>query len=270
MNTFKGTVHVGLGDIIYMKAQFDAVKHNYSVIELTFNKHWAGVHDKDYPQFLKELGQLLFSEPPYVISDENHPHLSLVDIHNNYHIPVVKPELAHILCKGNPLNLGCEYIVLSTKLRYFHRDEFNKISSQFFNILNQLGNKYKIVILGEKVVEMNAEYEYWGSNVIYSIYNEIINQIPAEKVLDLTIPVLGITTPKLSQIQQDCLIMNQAKFAITLGVGGNFCMATAVANAVGYRTDNDASTDVIYYKDYPNAIITKDWNKFLQTLQSYL
>jgi hypothetical protein len=270
MNTFKGTVHVGLGDIIYMKAQFDAVRHNYSKIELTFNKHWTGVHDKDYPQFLKELGQLLFSEPPYLITDDDHPHLSLVDIHNHYNIPVVKPELAHILCKGDSLNLDNEYVALSTKLRYFNRTKFNEIAPQFFEIINQLTNKYKVVVLGERIVEMNAEYQYWGANEIYSIYDDIINNIPPEKLVDLTIPVLGITTPKLSQIQQDCLILNKAKFAVTFGVGGNFCMATAVANTIGYRIDNDISTDVIYCKDYPNAIITKDYNKFLQTLQSYL
>ena len=48
-------------------------------------------------------------------------------------------------------------------------------------------------------------------------------------------------------------------------------MATSAANmAIGYRTDNYLLADKIFNRDYPNAIITKDWNRFINTLEKYL
>src|SRR5277367_6083324 len=163
-----------------MKAQFDSAKHRFDRIELSFNKGWSGVHDENYMKFLNELGQLLFSEPPYVITQEDHPHMSPVDIHRDYQIFITKPNLKDILCKGTPLDINQEYIVLTTKLRYFDRKGFDDLSSHFFEVIRHLSNKYKIVVLGERIVEMNEEYKIWGSNVIYSIYDDIIKNVPSD------------------------------------------------------------------------------------------
>jgi hypothetical protein len=268
MKTFKATIHIGLGDIIYTRGQFDPVKHLYDRIEISFNKMLYGLHDDNYPIFLNDLGKLLFSEHPYVLTDADHPHLNPVDMAKE--AKPCKPDLKNILCKGNSLNLGSEYIVLTTKLRYFRRNIFNSLSNELFNTIKELSNKYKIVVLGEKIIEMNNEYKFWGNNEIYSIYDDIIKNIPADKLVDLTIPALGITSPKLSQVQQDCLIMKEAKLVISLGVGGNFCMATAVANTVGYRTDNDPIANAAFDREYPDAIITKNWTYFIETLKKYL
>jgi len=270
MKEFKATIHVGLGDLIYMKAQFDSAKHKFDRIELTFNKGWSGVHDGYYMNFLNELGQLLFSEPPYVITEIDHPHMSAVDIHRDHKILLTKPNLSYLLCKGTPLDIDSEYIVLTTKLRYFNRKKFDELSPKFFNTIERLSHKYKIVVLGERVVEMNAEYKLWGVDEIYSIYDDIIKNAPSDRIVDLTIPALGITSPSIAQIQQDCLIMNLAKMVITLGVGGNFSMATAVANTVGFRIDQDIIADEIFKTSYPNVIVTKSWPKFIEILEGYL
>lgn len=271
MEIFQATIHVGLGDLIYIRAQMDGVKHKYEQIKLSFNKDIIEGHRGiSYYQFVKDVGQLLFSDPPYVITEENYPHLSLVDLANCHGMTPVKPELKDVLCKGEPLNIASEYIVLTTKVRYFYKSVYQNHYNEFWDLIKLLSNKYKIVILGEKIVEMNSEYQIYGSNEIFTIYDDIIKNISHEKLLDLTVPALGITPPNLDKIRQDCLIMNKSKVVITLGVGGSFCMATAVANTVGYRIDQDPIADVVFRNIYPDAFVTKDWNSFVKKMKEYL
>ena len=97
---------------------------------------------------------------------------------------------------------------------------------------------------------MNPGYMEIGKNDVYSIYDSIIANVPADRIIDLSVPALGISSPKLSNIQQDCLIMSQAKFVVTLGVGGSFCMATSVASTIGFRLDDDSIANVVFGNCY--------------------
>jgi hypothetical protein len=265
------TIPIGLGDLIYLKGSLDPVRDQFSEIRFRFGRHIISGfgRNNDYNKFLDDIGQLFFSEPPYILDDGAYPFVENISIYSNHGIIPQKPELAHLLCQGISIEDGYEYIVMTTKLRYFPRNSFNNISTKLWNTLRALAEKYKIVVLGEREVEMNKEYLHHTSQHIYSIYNDIVSNIPSERLVDLTIPALGITSPTLSQVQQDCLIMRNAKLVLTLGVGGNFCMATAVANSVGYRVDSEPIADEVFAKEYPNAFITKDWNKFIQRLENY-
>ena len=53
--------------------------------------------------------------------------------------------------------------------------------------IKKLSNKYKIVILGERAVEMRKEYESSKSNV-FGLYEQIIANIPTDRIIDLTVP----------------------------------------------------------------------------------
>jgi|SRR5579859_935428 len=265
------SIPIGLGDIIYLKGAFEKIKSQYSCIGINFNRNIINSIDRDpkYNTFLDDIGQLFFSEYPYKLNG-NYPFYEHILIYTNFGILPQKPELSHLLCKGNPLQLDSEYIVITTKLRYFPRGTFDSYSPILWNIVAQLTKKYKLVVLGERQVEMNQEYQHHTSQHIYSIYESIKNNVASDKLVDLTIPALGITSPTLVQIQQDCLIMNQAKFIITLGVGGNFCMATAVGNTIGYRVDEEPIADIVFNQEYPNAVVTKSWDRFIQKLKEYI
>lgn len=277
-----GGIPTSLGEIINIKYHLDLVKSQYDQIFIGFHTQlWdASLHTEApdwaykrqlWVKFLSDIGKLFFSEPPYVVRPTSNTFSGdTATLMAKLGIQPHKIEMAHLLCKGTPLNVGEEYIVVTTKVRQILRRPFLPQSIKLWEVLSKLSKKYKIVILGERVVEMRKEYGPYNGGV-FGIYDELIANLPADRVLDLTVPALGETVSDLSQIQQDCLIMNQAKFVVTLGVGGNFCMSTSVARmAIGYRTDNLDFANKVYSREYPNAIVTKDWAYFIQVLERYL
>jgi hypothetical protein len=271
MKVFGASTPIGLGDLIYIKAMFEPIKHEYESINIRFHREIITRYNKDpsYNNFLDELGSLLFGEAPYKLTDEPYQYYRVDELVRYHGLTPYKPELADLLCSGTPLNLDGPYIVLNTKIRSLPQSYLDQNVREFWDLLNKLSEKYKIVVLGEKVIEMNKEYQIYTSENIYSLHTHIYNNMPHDRIIDRTVPALGITTPNLQQIKQDCLIMNQAKFVINFGIGGGFCLATAVANTVGYRYDDDLIADMVFSKEYPNAHITKDWNSFINKLRTF-
>jgi len=276
-----GGIPTSLGEIINIKYHFDQIKNQYDKIILSFHKQlWhEGLHMNapDWAQkkilwdkYLEDIGKLFFSEHPYVLLPNS------VRFGGDFgtmvqklNITPIKVEMAPLLCKGTSLNLGEEYIVITTKLRYVEKNIFFPRSIQLWKALNKLSEKYKIVILGERIVEMRREYLSSQSS-IFGIYDNLIVNLPADRIIDLTVPALGETVSDLKQIQQDCLIMNEAKFVITLGVGGNSCLAHSTAKmAIGFRADPLPIADIVYGKEYPNMIVTKDWDYFISLLEKF-
>jgi hypothetical protein len=275
MRQFSASIPIGIGDLLYLKAMFEPIKDSFSSINLNTSMFLLEDYKKspDNQQFVKSLVELLFSEAPYTINAEPAPYQSLSQISQNNNIVPQKPELAHILCQGTSLDLEEPYIVINTKVRYMLDSTLESTIREFWSLLNELSIKYKIVILGEREIEMNSEYKIHNSkgNYIFSLYPHILNNIKDHnRLLDLSVPALGVTSPDLQKMRQDCLIMKEAKFVIQFGVGGSFCLATAVANTIGYRIDDDYIADQVFGKNYSNAVITKDWNTFIRALKGHL
>jgi hypothetical protein len=275
---YRGNITQGIGDNIMSKCFADQVKDKYDLIY--FTHHPARVIEEknnspEYWNFLYDIGKLFFSDLPYVYNQGQHQYRRDFELIADFGIIPQKPQhsqFKHLLCKGKSLNLGEEYIVITTKIRYFDKPTLYRFFPQLWQVLRDLSKKYRIVVLGERVVEMCQDYRNHGSNQIYGIYEQIISNLPPERLLDLTIPALGISSPNLIQIQQDCLIMSEAKFVLTLGIGGNFVMAMAVANMVGCRDikDREPIADTIFQRTYEDAWVSKDWNEFIKKLISYL
>lgn len=277
-----GGIPTSLGEVINYKYHLDMVKHNYDNIMLNFHLPLlqAGLHTeapdwehkkKLWDKYLHDIGRLFFSEPPYSLGFGNRQFCGdLNGLIKKIGVAPSKPDLRHLLCKGTSLNLGEEYIVITTKARDVSRVFFFPQSIQLWKVLRKLSNKYRIVIIGEKIVEMRKEY-IAHKNDIFGIYEQIVTNIPSDRILDLTVPALGETVADLKDIQQDCLIMKEAKFTISIGIGGNCCLSCASSDmAIGYRNDINKLADIIYNQNYANAIITKDWDRFIRTLEKYL
>lgn len=126
----------------------------------------------------------------------------------------------------HPLQIKEPYIVITTKVRDFSHSKYLKTKDIFINILKSLSTKYKIVVIGEKLIEDTIENRELS---IFSIYKDIVQNI--ENVIDLTEETISSkeNPPKLDKIRKDCDLMNKANCVITLGDGGNVVLALSVA-----------------------------------------
>jgi hypothetical protein len=281
-----GGIPTSLGEIIHFKFYLDKVKNQYDQIRLGFATGlWDDCLHTNAPdwqhkkilweKYLSDIGQLFFSEPPYVLEAPTKWGGSTDVLVRELGINPQKVEMGHLLCKGESLNLGNDYIVITTKIRAVKPDFFYNSSNELWDVLRQISKKYKIVILGERKVEVRKEYETnhaqgWEP-IPFGIYDDIISNLPGDCLIDRTVPALGETVSDLATIQQDCLIMKEAKFVVTLGIGGNFCLATSVSDmAIGFRGDNNPFADAIFNREYSNAIISKDWNRFIAAIKVYV
>lgn len=274
MKIISANIPTSLGDILIIKAHLDSVKHNYDQINITFHTQlWKEAitinaeQEQQWKNYVNDLGKLFFSEPPYRLNTGQHPFMATAAVIEQLHISPIRVNLAHLLCKGTSLNIG-DYIVITTKVRGLNRNTFLPKTIQLWKPLREINKKYKIVILGEREVEIRNEYTIpQVKNTVFSIYGHTICNLSSNNILDLTIPALGNTQSTVKQIQQDCLIMKEAKTVIALGTGGNVCMSSACGdNVLGYREDNSKLGDEIYR----GTSITKDWNQFLKLLERHI
>ena len=268
------TIAAGLGDNLVMRIFCDTVKHEYE--EITFAhcqdilSAWRN-NDPKYRDFLNETGNILFSEKPYkYVGIVKKPVSDTAGFLCRMSSPPKTPNLSHLLCKGVSLNLGEEYIVITTKIRAIPKRLFLSISIKFWEVLQELSKRYKIVVLGEREIEMSKE-NFYNKDTLFGIYDQIIANIPDDRIVDLTVPALGITVPDWSKLYQDFLIMKEAKFVVTFGIGGNLWMAMSVANVIGFRNEivNDGVTDIAVNPKYETAFLTKNWLEFLNKLKAY-
>lgn len=273
MNKIATTICLGLGDNLIARMLFDTVKHNYNEITISHSKPIMQIYkngDIKYANFLNDIGNLLFTEYPYKFDHGSHPDIHTLNTIQKFS-PIIKPNLQYLLCTGNSLNINDQYVCITTKIRMLPKKSFLTKSIYLWKTLAELSNKYKIVIIGER--ELNESTKYMNDlsfNLVYSIYDNIISNIPSENIIDLTIPSLGLIAPTLSKIQQDSLIMKEAKAVISFGDGGNFWHAVASADKViAYREDNDTAADSILSPNFTHVSMHKNWDNFIQELAGF-
>jgi hypothetical protein len=189
----------------------------------------------------RDLGNLLFSDDFFHFHENVDFKFSydIVSFMGRYKLdPSNKERISHLLCQGTSLPDKREYLVLTTKVRNLSKRIYDLHCQNIFQILSQ--KKYLIVLLGEREIEMRKEYAQFGDK-IFCLYPDIKKFLKtAGDILDLTLPSLGESVSSLKQIQQDCLLMNEAKAVISIGQGGNVAMAnSANAHCINLIEGND-------------------------------
>lgn len=265
MTTYAARIPIGIGNLIYHRAQMDAVRDRFDCIEVGFRWEFLHCRTEGHRPFVLDLARVLFLDSPYVIA----PH-SQAKATNNYgiwqedHILPQKPWLPHLLCAGESLALDRPYLLLMTKVRDLHRKQYEEMRPRFYQALRTLSDRYDLVLTGEREVEYNEEYAVHGADNVYSIYQDMKDELP---LVDLTVPRLGLTVPNLSKLRQDCTYMRDAHRCITIGLSGLFCVITAVGETLGWRTDPNPVFNYLYNQGpVAHANVLRNADEFLHLL----
>lgn len=263
--TFDSSFSIGIGDLCLIKAQLDAQKHHYERIRISPSWGLLRYRSEQYRTFVDQFFRLLFDgQHPYVI--DYAANLPQHDVHTlrACDFPAQHPRLASLLCAGKSPPLPRPYLVLQTKVRDFSQERWHASKGPILEALRGLGDRYDLVLLGERIVEPNEEYAYHGEQLIYSIYPDL-QQLP---VLDRTFERLGVTPPDLQKLRQDCEVMRSAKCCVTIGLGGALCLALSVGRVLGLRGDVHPTLDILYRDaTQPGVVLTHDTGMFLQRLR---
>lgn len=269
MREYSARINVGIGDIFFTKAALDNVKNRYDIINIAPNYSLVDQYrrgDLRYKQFIFDLFGLLFSEHPYrIVIDESLPIKTLYNLKLDG-IQLVKPDLRKYLVNTNRFLINpIDYITVSTKVRGINKNNYiTNYRKDFINCLDFLSHRYNVFILGERKIGYNDEYLLHGDN-IFCIYDDIKDRF--QRSSDLTVTELGISSPELSRIKEDCTIMNKAKANICLGIGGNFSLAVSVGRTINFRMVKADPVDFVseIYKNKENDDVysTDNFESFL-------
>jgi hypothetical protein len=264
--------YVGMGDILHSKQLLDEVKDNYDTINVYYDKdcfEWKGNYNQ-FSEFTEKLFKELFSEPPYVIQDTPYSvSLSPINLarHINSQFKVLNFE--KYFCKDLDDSQEVEdYFVVLTKIRGWHYSNYCSIKEKYLDILNKISLKNKIYIMGERKIGLNKENELHGPQLIYSIYDDLIQNI--SNVKDLTVPELGITAAKYNDFINDCKIMNRSKNVICFGVSGSIDMAMSVSNIVNYYGHSEAEDMFNLMPKQKDKYLTNNLTDFFEKLESLI
>jgi len=195
------------------KSQYDNTKINWNI------KHILDC--KPFPEnlinikFNIELFQKLFK-------NEN-----LNIFYNNKY--TIKHKLGHIKCFNltSYFTLQNEYpekyIVIHTKLRLRPNEEnvIKQLKLALRNSFSNIKSKYKIIILGEKILAENKATQIIPS--MTTIYDECMLLQNNNNILDLTQDMM-YNTPDMKNFEKDIGIINNSLCNIGVGHGGQFCI----------------------------------------------
>lgn len=256
------TLKLGIGDILLYWAAFEKIKHKYESIYIDANfgiiDHFCG-GSENYRIFVIDLIKMLFNDPKYkLFTGAGYPGYEFSDLANHGIYPVL-PNIRKFL--GNSVING-EYIVITTKARQLYREKFNNVKDKLIENLKRLSERYKIIIMGERVVPDTPEYlAVGGQQWNYSIYDQLVG---LDNVVDLTEAQISFNEISLDKMLKDASIMAGATGLISFGCGGNLIIGTAVNNnVICYRVDEYTFVDNIFKP----LKITKDGRQFVRYLE---
>lgn len=264
-DTFETPIHLGLGDIIYIKAALDQTTYKKIIIKPKMNllDDKSEAYKKHTIKFIKKF----FPEPRYKIDFNSETEISgnPTHIYKRTGIIPVKPYYPKLLCEKTKIPER-QYIVVHTKVKGLAYFKYMELKERFFAILKDLSRFYSIVLMGERNIEYSEELgSILKHNCLYSIYGDCIKNI--ENVIDLTENEDLIKAPK--NTGKACYIMHYARAVITFGLGGNFCLASAVAGYhVGLILEHTYYDKIYDLEVVDNGFLTKDSDTFLKKIST--
>lgn len=266
-------LNLGIGDVIQAKSQLiDFVEAGNQVYVSPNLNVWQKYRNSDqqYLNFIFQFMKLTFTEPGFTVGldqDCRNGHYSYIEF-DGFLPKTIDLTKQLVLPDGFGYDIKSPYIVMNSKIRGMDPHYYQSIKEEFLNILNRID--CKIVLMGEKQLSNHQEYIGLG-NEIYLIYNDLIDGLNPDKVIDLTIENLSI--PSMINIMNDCYIMNKAKTNITFGIGGSLTLSNSVGNCLALINKESEhykswETPISYIYNSKNHQLLTDFNLFNKELLS--
>lgn len=224
---------VGMGDVIIFLSYLSEF-HKNEIVQYDFNintiKTYKTNEYVEYYNFIKDFSKFILDGAGHdnfsfdnTLSNE-HTLISINDIRNRY--------TGFKYIQANKTNeILSDSVVLLTKVRGCDYINYDKIRNDFYGVINE-GNK-NIILLGEKEVEVSPEYRILTNQVVYSIYGDILNNVNKDKIIDLTIDKLGITSPTIEKLIYDVDIIKKHN-VISFGSSGIVSLCSIFTNVLSY------------------------------------
>jgi len=163
-------------------------------------------------------------------------------------------------------NFDNSKVILHTKVRQLNYAYYNEIKEDFYKVLN-LGRK-EIILVGEKEIEFGKEYTELGEKRVYSIFGDCIKYLNPNKIIDLTVPKLGITIPDLDKLLEDMQLIGN-HYNICFGSAGNVSLACCLNKTVSYSVDPSYAWFTSFL-DRNNQYFKNSKDDFLHELENFI
>lgn len=225
-------LNIGIGDLITSKSYLLSQANNHP-INICLSTAHANYRGPGHIQFAHEFMKLIFHEPNFRISDPIHIEPThWIQLSKKYNQQIV--DLSTILPNNRkPVTVSSPYVCIFTKVRQIHYSHWITVKQAIINQIAYISKRYTILLMGEREIERNLEYQIHDTTV-FSIYNDLIELLPKTSYIDITVPSLGITTPDINKIRTDCTYLRDAAATINIGCGGNLSLSGSVGKTINY------------------------------------
>lgn len=250
---------LGIGDILLLKMICD----QYEVTnDIVLNINIINVYrdsSQSYLQFLKWLVEQLFTNNNIIYL--NDPQIRITNVPTD---KINTPSLSKYFNVAPFFDF--KYIVFHTRCRMDTDTDnyFNIYKPRFKEFLSTFKSKYKIIILGERIISLNQEAMIHN---IDCIYNELIVLKNNNDLIDMTESEL-CNIPNNEIFARDTRIIHNAESNLGLGFGGNFVIATALSKSFDFfvgKLSHGYLTSITKLKN-KNYNLYDDVDKFIQCI----
>ncbi|RPH46966.1 MAG: hypothetical protein EHM87_00060 [Burkholderiales bacterium] len=254
-----------MGDMIFLFSELENMKDRYDRFLVCppyeMVRSFRGDTDINFPKLF--LQTLFGSDTHYsIIETSSCSNLSPDDIESSYRTTTTFIDLSSKFIKEIQIPFD-RFVAINTKVRYITKQEFRNCFTRLVPVLK--GSNLPIVIFGERTIPPNPE----SSELMFSIYDDIITSDLSSQIHDLTKPTL-LDCIDIEVLKNDLSIMYGAISNITFGVSGIATLITATAkNVSGYRNDGFLFLDRYYASITDNRkVVTKNIDQFLKHIEN--
>jgi len=264
--------NLGLGDLLIYLSYIRQHYQDYDKFQIVFDfeklLYWRNDSQR-ITDFTKDLVSIWFNDPKIEIVNhlDESDYTDRLELYSNVKHEYLRPaKLSNVLDQP--------YICIGTKVRLEDYYYYLSYKDKFLDALTILSVKYKIVIMGEREIENNKEIEdiHQLNSGLFLIYNDIINKIDKNNLIDLTREEI-LHDNNVADFYKDVLIMKNSEFTTFIGGGGFHLIAMSFAlKVIGYRSYGSADADNYLSGKLindENLFLTNDIDVYIEKLKNY-